>query len=211
MLIRVCAHFRKANMHGIDEMIRIDGLPDDLMFRFKDGKRYLRSPWEPDLDVNIPHDVREHCAPVDITIDLPREKNEATGVWQEPSDTKRILGVRIQLDNNPGAEMWKQVERILDRGTSRDQRIPVPAPVAPNQKDPFSLEAKDLPVVILRPENQTMPVTVSTAPPAQFKAEEPPRDDSFACGVCNKAFGQQRGLWMHERKMRHKVKEPAVA
>ena len=44
MLIRVCAHFTEgANMQGIDEMIRIDGLPDDLMFRFKNGKRYLHA------------------------------------------------------------------------------------------------------------------------------------------------------------------------
>lgn len=211
MLIRVCAHFRRANMHGIDELIRIDGLPDDLMFRLKDGKRYLRSPWEPDLDVNIPHDIREHCTPLDITEDMPREKNEATGLWQTPSDTKRILGVRIQLDNNPGREMWKQIERILDRGTPRDQKIPVPAMVAPNQKDPFNLESRDIPVVNLQPEGISKIATVTVSSAAEVPATFDQTPQKFTCGVCNKEFNAQRGLWMHERKTRHKVKEPVEA
>jgi hypothetical protein len=209
MLIRVCAHFSRRNMNGIDELIRIEGLPDDVIFRFKDGKRYLKSPWEPDLDANIPVHIRSLCTPMDITEDLPVEKNEQTGKWQAPSDTRRILGVRVQLDNNPGREMWAQIERILDRGTPRDQKIPVPAVVAPNQKDPFSLEVQDIPVVNLRPEPGVVVPTVTVA--SNVEAQLMPRPEEFICGVCSKSFSAQRGLWMHERKTRHKVKEPVGA
>jgi hypothetical protein len=216
MLIRVISHFHKENTHGIDELIRIENLPEDMIFRKKDGKVYLNSPWERDIDSNIPNHIREHCTPVDITEDLPREKNESTGQWQIPSDTIRILGVRLNLDSTPGSEMWKKLERILDRGTSRDQKIPRPAVVAPNQKDPFSLEASDIPVVILKPEIVAVAETKTgvavpfNPPTVEVKVEESPAQ-MFECGVCKKEFSAQRGLWMHERKTRHKVKEPVVA
>lgn len=219
MLIRVISHFHKKNTHGIDELIRIDGLPDDFMFRRSNGKVYLKAPWERDIDANIPVVIREHCTPMDITENLPREKNEATGLWQEPTDTIRILGVRLNLDITPGMEAWKKLQRILDRDTPRDQKVPEPAVVAPNMTDPFFLEAKDIPVVILRQEivaplfQQT--VTVSTIPTPEIKmevkVEEPaPPPQMFECGVCHKEFSAQRGLWMHERKTRHKVKEPVA-
>ena len=208
MLIRVVSHFHKENTHGIDELIRIDNLPEDLMFRKLDGKTYLRFPFERDIDANIPVTIREHCSPMDITEDMPREKNESTGLWQTPSDTIRILGVRINLDSTPGMEMWKKIERILDRGTSRDQKVPAPAVVAPNQKDPFSLEASDIPVVVLKREILTSSDVSLSVEPAEIISTP---SESFICGVCQKSFPAQRGLWMHERKTRHKVKEPVVA
>jgi hypothetical protein len=217
LLIRVMSHFHKENTHGIDELIRIDNLPDELMFRRKDGKVYLASPWERDIDANIPKEIREHCTPLDITEDLPREKNEATGQWQVPSDTVRILGVRLNLDTTPGMEMWRKLERILDRGTSRDQKVPKPAVVAPNQKDPFYLEAKDIPVVVLRAEvvgpvvTQTVASVAVDPPKMETKVEDVSPPQMFECGVCKKEFKAQRGLWMHERKTRHKVKEPVAA
>ena len=217
MLIRIVSHFHKKNTHGIDELIRIENLPDDMMFWHRNGKTYLKTPWQRDVDANIPTNIREHCTPIDITEDLPREKNEATGLWQTPQDTVRILGVKLDLDSTPGMEMWKQLQRILDRGTSRDQKVPEPAVVAPNQKDPFFLEASDIPVVILKPElteksivTETVVTAPVTPPPLEVKVDEP-KPDVFECGVCHKKFGQQRGLWMHERKMRHKVKEPVAA
>ena len=212
MLIRICSHFHKNNSHGIDELIRIAGLPDDLMFRRSGGKVFLQVPWEKDIDANIPKDIREHCTPMDITENLPRERNEATGQWQEPSDTIRILGVKLDLDSTPGMETWKQLQRILDRDTPRDQKVPVPAVVAPNMTDPFFLEAKDIPVVVLRQEMETK--TVATAPTEVPKMDvkvEAEDKQMFECGVCHKEFDAQRGLWMHERKTRHKVKEPVVA
>ena len=211
MLIRVVSHFHKKNTHGIDELIRIENLPDDLMFRKKGDKTYLVAPWERDIDANIPKEIREHCTPVEITEDLPREKNEATGVWQIPVDTVTILGVRLNLDSMPGTEMWRKLERILDRGTSRDMKIPEPAVVAPDQKSPFALEAKDIPVVILKPEvvvTQTAVAVPVEPPQVEVKIEEPVQ--MFECGVCHKEFSAQRGLWMHERKTRHKVKEPVA-
>lgn len=216
MLIRIVSHFHKQNTHGIDELIRIEGLPDDFMFRRNGGKLYLKAPWQRDIDANIPKEIREHCSPVDITENLPREKNESTGRWQEPTDTVCVLGVKLDLDSTPGMEAWKQLQRILDRDTPRDQKVPTPAVVAPNMTDPFFLEAKDIPVVILRQEVVSPPivqetVTISSSPKAELKIEETVVPQMFECGVCHKEFNAQRGLWMHERKTRHKVKEPAVA
>ena len=216
MLLRIVSHFHKQNTHGIDELIRIEGLPDDFMFRRSGGKVFLKLPWERDIDANIPKEIREHCTPIDITENLPREKNESTGQWQEPCDTVRILGVKLNLDSTPGMETWKQLQRILDRDTPRDQKVPAPAVVAPDMTAPFFLEAKDIPVVILRKEiispvvetktTVTAPVEV---PKMELKVEESPVQ-MFECGVCHKEFSAQRGLWMHERKTRHKVKEPVV-
>jgi len=111
--------------------------------------------------------------------------------------------------------MWRKLQRILDHGTSRDQKVPEPVVVAPDQKSAFFLEAKDIPVVILKKEIVVSPiiqetVTVSSAVEAEIKIEEKVVPQMFECGVCKKEFSAQRGLWMHERKTRHKVKEPVA-
>lgn len=209
MLIRIISHFHKKNTHGIDELIRIDNFPEDLMFRREGDKTFLVDPFERDIDANIPKEIREHCSPMNITENLPREKNEATGQWQTPSDMIRVLGVRLNLDSTPGMEMWKKIQRILDIDTPRDQRIPEPAVVAPDMKSPFALEAKDIPVVVLRKVEKTPVVSIETTasvpfnPPAIKVEVDTPQ--MFECGVCKKEFKAQRGLWMHERKTRHKV------
>jgi hypothetical protein len=209
VLFRIISHFHKKNTHGIDELIRIDNFPDELMFRREGTKTFLVYPFERDIDANIPKDIREHCTPTDITENLPREKNESTGQWQTPVDIIRILGVRLNLDSTPGMEMWQKIQRILDKDTPRDQRVPEPAVVAPDMKSPFALEAKDIPVVTLRTEIKVAPViAVPFNPP---KVEEVVDEQLFVCGVCKKEFKAQRGLWMHERKTRHKVKEEPVA
>lgn len=185
------------------------------MFRREGDKTFLASPFERDIDANIPKDIREHCSPMDITENLPREKNEATGQWQTPSDTIRLLGVRLNLDSTPGMEMWQKIQRILDRDTPRDQRVPEPAVVAPDMKSPFALEAKDIPIVTLKSEVKAPALSVATTVSVPFN---PPAIkvevcdlQMFQCGVCKKEFKAQRGLWMHERKTRHKATEPVAA
>jgi hypothetical protein len=210
MLIRVTARFHKQNSHGIDEMICIKGLPDDLMFRHKEGRTYLRFPWEMDIDANIPIHIRELCDPMDISEDMPHEKNEVTGQWQNPTDTRRVLGVKISLDHTPGTEMWRQVERILEHETPRDRKLPTPVKVAPDQKSPFALELKDIPVVILRAALVIVSdtKTVAEEPPVIIKTET---KIPFQCAVCSKTFSELRGLLMHGRRMRHKAPEPVAA
>ena len=210
MLIRVTARFHKQNSHGIDELIVIRGLPDDIMFRHKEGRTYLRFPWEMDIDANIPLHIRELCTPMDISEDLPREKNEVTGQWQNPTDTRRVLGVKISLDHTPGTEMWRQVERILEHETPRDRKLPTPIKVAPDQQAPFALEVKDIPLVILPAAAVVLTETKTTADAApvilEMKTKVP-----FQCAVCQKTFDELRGLLMHGRRMRHKAHEPVAA
>jgi hypothetical protein len=209
MLIRVTARFHKSNSHGIDELIVIRGLPDDLMFRHKEGRTYLKFPWEMDVDANIPVHIRELCTPMDISEDLPREKNETTGLWQNPTDTRRILGVKISLDHTPGTEMWRQVERIIDRDTPRDKKLPTPVKVAPDQKSPFALEVGDIPIVMLPVAlivTETRTTSEAISPVLKTETKIP-----FQCSVCNKTFDELRGLLMHGRRMRHKAPEPVAA
>jgi hypothetical protein len=146
---------------------------------------------------------------MDISEDLPREKNETTGQWQNPTDTRRILGVKISLDHTPGTEMWRQVERIIDRDTPRDKKLPAPVKVAPDQKSPFALEVSDIPVVTLPAaliivENKTTSEAVSPVLKTETKIP-------FQCAVCQKTFDELRGLLMHGRRMRHKAPEPVAA
>jgi hypothetical protein len=211
MLLRLCSHHTRRNMNGIDEMISILGLPETMLFRFKGESRYLNDPWEIDAPVNIPVSIRSVCEPVEITVDLPKERNEVTGVLQSPTDKITILGVRIRMDNNPGKELWAKIERLIEAATPNDKKIPFPKPVAPNQKEAFFLEAGDIPVVDLRPAKAPETVTVSTATVAVIPDIPVKAPETFQCAVCQKSFGQQRGLWMHERKMRHKAKEPVAA
>jgi hypothetical protein len=208
VLIRLSAHHSRRNMNGIDEMIAIQGLPDDLIFRFHEGKRYLKGPWEIDPEKNIPKHIREHCETFDIAVDLPKERNEMTGTLQMVTDTVQAIGFRIALDNNPGKELWARIERLIEGHTPNDKKIPRPAIVAPNQKEDFFLSAEDIPVVDLRPKmTETVTVVTTPSPIVQMKVEGP---SSFSCLVCHKSFSEKRGLWMHGRKMRHAVDQPVA-
>jgi len=207
LLIRIVSHFYRGNKHGIDELIRIDGLPYDMLFIRRNGKTYLRPPWERDADVNIPKHIRGACTPMEISEDLPKEKNEVTGQWQAPTDTYTVLGVKLNLDIQPGYEMWQRIQRILEHSVPRDMKIPVPKPVAPDQKVPFSLEESDIPVVVIASQEAVK----AAIPEPVASVETPNAPNVFKCGVCKREFDKQRGLWMHERNKRHKNTEPVAA
>lgn len=232
MLIRLCGHYQ-SNPNHIDKLISINGLPDEWFFRSsKYGGRELLSPWEPDVEANIPQSIRNLCNPIEVTkIFPPIEKGREPVI-----DKTTILGVRFNFMSQPGQEAWDKIERYIERMTPRDERIPLPVLVAPNHLSAFDPHAvrrtvrgslefyrSEIPHVdLMRPEPIFVPATVNRQPQptvavaatttetvASIQAPQPlvtPSPVVYKC-ECGKPFGKEQGLRMH--KMKAHPKQPA--
>lgn len=228
MLIRLCGHHID-NPNHIDKLICIKGLPEDFFFKTtKHGKELVR-PWEPDIEENIPQQIRHLCDPVEITqVFPPIEKGKESIV-----DKKMVLGLRFNYISESGETMWEKIERYLERSVPRDKAVPKPVLVAPNQKSLFdphearrtsrgSLELRksEIPVIeldppaapaqiLVQPIAPTVTVTAPTTTVTKVaELSESVKQGGFKCEPCGKEFNE-RGLRMHNMK-RHPVekKEP---
>ena len=134
MLIKLLGHFIDNPQH-IDKIIAIKGLPSDWLFRAsKYGGKELIVPWKEEPEERIPASIRHMCEEVEITVVYPPiEKGRDSVV-----DKKKILAVSLDYTSGPGQEMWDKVERYLERSIPRDQKVPKPVLMAPNQKSDFS-------------------------------------------------------------------------
>lgn len=238
MLIRLCGHF-KDNPNHIDKLICINGLPNEWFFRpsiRNPGGKELIQPWIPDVESNIPRDIRNLCEEHEVTFVFPPiEKGGNYTV-----DKKKIIGVKFDYMSQPGQEAWEKIERFLDINTPRDQRVPEPVLVAPNHKASFSphatrrtnrgsleLYVSEIPVVDLSP----MPVIQSITSSAsiqqeikpiimeqkQRKQRKPEELGNFKCEKegCIKEFTKQSALRMHlisgHKKKEIPIEEPISA
>lgn len=213
MLIRLAGHFIN-NPNHIDKLISIKGLPEEWMFRKTVNGIELAPPWQPDIEANIPLHIRHLCEPRDVTFSFPPIEKGRQGVVE----TRKVIGLKLDFMTGPGSEMWEKVERYLDKMTPRDQKVPEPVLVAPNQKSEFSphygrrtvrgsleLVPADIPEVDLR-ENLTPP----PAPP-----EEPHSvvtttlvdDKPFMCGECGAGFKSKGMFVIHKNKHTAKNKQ----
>ena len=218
MLIRIAGHYPMNPKH-IDKLICIKGLPEEWIFKDSVyGGKELVKPWIPDIDENIPKEIRHLCDPVEITIYTAPINSERKPVI----DKRTILGIKFEYGTNPGQELWDKIERYLDRMTPRDQKVPVPVLVAPDHKSSFSphismknprgaleLFPAEIPVVDLRKE-EPKPVEIEDPKPIvsrpvieQVKVVP---DKVFLCSGCNKEFKNDLGLEIHNRRM-HKGKK----
>lgn len=134
MLIRLMGHYLNNPKH-IDKLIVINGLPDEWIFRkCKYGGVELVSPWEPDIIVNIPKEIRHLCTPVEITkVYPPIEKGR-----DEVVERMTILGIRFNYGIQPGIELWEKIERYLEWTVPRDMAMPQPVMAAPDHLSPFA-------------------------------------------------------------------------
>lgn len=132
MLIRICDHF-KDNPKRIDKLIAIKGLPREWLFRESPEGTELRKPWECDVDVNIPIDIRHLCEPMYI---LSRYAALNAGA-KEFIEKRKVLGVRIDYNTEPGRQMWDDVERFVDGTIPRNERIPVAVLCAKDERSGF--------------------------------------------------------------------------
>jgi len=225
MLIRLCGHHID-NPNHIDKLICIKGLPDEWFFRNGKYGRELIRPWQPDVEENIPKDIRHLCDPIEfVQVFPPIEKGRESVV-----DKVVAIGLRFDYLTEAGMTMWDKIERYLERTVPRDQMVPKPVLVAPNQKSLFdphearrssrgSLELRkaEIPVIDLRPQEPAVPVVVPTIqvqPPVQTTTAAPAATSTFTrvdptmvrCEPCGKDFNE-RGLRMHNMK-KHPEKKP---
>lgn len=211
MLIRLVSH-HVGNSDHIDKLIYIEGLPESLLFRTEGTKKYLIEPWEIDVDENIPDDIKRvyYKHPTKVFKRYPITYTPAGVPMEAVEDEFEVSAIRIDYQSGPGEQTWKRIERILDRETPRDQKVPVPAVVGNRQQ--WTLTASDVPAVVLP---QTIPegASIERPAPTTIKAEEKPKDKPvtalFYCDQCDKSYQQKQSLYMH--KYHHHKKQKAVA
>jgi len=232
-LIRICDHF-KDNPKRIDKLISIKGLPDDWLYRDTPEGRELKKPWQPDVDANIPHEIRHLCEPMYVNFRYsPITKGE-----KEIIDRRQILGIRIDYNSEPGREMWDQVERYIEETVPRDVRVPVPVLCARDERTAFetftpkrnsrnSLELHSAPVPevdltkyasalaspVLPPAvpPPPPPVLPPPAPAEQPELHTPPQAVTFVCVECEREFKNQTALNIHKARPKNHIKEKAGA
>ena len=236
VLIRLCGHF-KDNPNHIDKLIFINGLPEDWFFRKSirnPGGKELVRPWEAEIDVNVPRDLKPLCEEHEVTYVFPPvEKGGSYTV-----DVRKIIGLKFDYMSEPGQVLWEKIERYLDSMTPRDQKVPEPVLVAPNHKSSFDPHAArrtvrgslelyktEIPVVNLTPVQPTIITTTSNVIQEPIKpmiviqkngrkARKPEELGNFKCEVegCPKEFTKKSALRMHlisgHKKKEAPIEEP---
>lgn len=206
MLIRLVSHPKKNSDH-IDKLIYIEGLPESMVFRVKDGKKFLKEPWVADVEANYPDRIQRvfFKNPVMVTYEVAKDPT-----FQGQQNTEYSVEVncfRIDYQTRQGEDMWKSIEKLLDRETPRDMEIPEPAVVG-DRRD-WTLEVADVPSVVL--EKRVPVVEKSKAPQEKVPAveSEPIKaydngrvksDKRIACDVCGKEF-KEFGIDIHKKRM----------
>lgn len=131
-LIRIIDHFNN-NPKRIDKLIAIKGLPEEWFFRETEQGRELKKPWQPDVDANIPHDIRHLCEPMYLIFRYPPIQSGA----KEVVEKRQVIGFRIDYNTEPGRQMWDDIERYIEETMPRNERIPVPVVCSKDERSAF--------------------------------------------------------------------------
>lgn len=219
MLIRICDHF-KDNPKRIDKLIAVKGLPEDWFFREGPEGKELKRPWQPDVEANIPMDIRHLCEPMYLIFRHPPiERGQ-----KEIIEKRQVIGFKIDYNTEPGRQMWDDVERYIEESTPRSERIPVPVLCAKDERSSFetytprrtsrgSLELVpsqiplvDLALYVQAPEivKPVAPVAVEATPEPEPAAAE--KQPEFRCEDCSYTHKSKQGVRMHATK-KHPKKE----
>lgn len=217
-LIRIVDHFNN-NPKRIDKLIAIKGLPEEWFFRETPEGRELKRPWQPDIDANIPHDIRHLCEPMYLIFRYPPIQAGA----KEVIEKRQVIGFRIDYNTEPGRQMWDDVERYIEETMPRNERIPVPVVCAKDERSGFetyatrrnvrgSLELIPSPVPFV---DLTQYVAVKVekiaSEPIQQESESTPTHQAtrIKCAECDFEHESPRGIKMHAMK-RHPKKEKVI-
>lgn len=221
MLLRICDHFRD-NPKRIDKLIAIKGLPKEWFFKETEQGIELKKPWEPDVDKNIPTEIRHLCEPFRLIMRYPPIHNQAKEVIEE----KQVLCLRIDYNTEPGRQMWDDVERYIEESTPRNERIPVPVVCAKDERSAFetytprrnsrgSLELVPSPVPLVDltkyVEVRVEPKPAENVPVATFPETLIPQKDEFKCSQCDRVFGSEHALKIHRSRPSNHKKEKVGA
>ena len=209
MLIRLIGHF-KNNPRSIDKMIAIKGLPEDWFFTEGPEGKELKKPWVPDVEKNIPHDIRSLCEPVYLTFRYPPiEKGQG---WV--TERKQVLGVQLDFMTQPGRELWEKIERYIEKTIPRDQRVPKPVLLAKDPHSPFEtyeakrdesnhlyLEPSEIPELDMRPfVKKAEPDTARIQEEEKRPEIEKVNVANFKCDRCDYSHHSKQGIRMHTMK-----------
>jgi hypothetical protein len=213
LLIRLVDHF-KNNPKRVDKLIAIKGLPKEWMFVEGPNGLELRKPWIPDIDANIPESIRHLCEPTYVTFRYPPiERGQ-----KETIDHRKILGLKLDYNSEPGRELWEQIERYIEESTPREIRLPVPVVCAKDERSAFetyrprrsatgALEFVPEPVPeIDLSKYQVVTVESKPTPVLMPKEEIAPVSALFKCQECDYEHKSKAGIRMHKVK-RHPEKE----
>lgn len=215
MLLRIIDHF-KDNPKRIDKLIAVKGLPREWFFRDSPEGLELKRPWEPDIDKNIPHDIRHLCEPMYIVMRYP----PIHAGQKEIIEKRQVLGFRLDYNTEPGRQLWDDIERYIEETMPRNERIPVPVVCAKDERSGFetytprrtsrgSLELipSEIPLVDL---TKYVPVKMEEiqSPPLQQESVSTPTHQRsvLKCSECDYEHESPRGIRMHTLK-RHPKKE----
>lgn len=217
MLIRICDHF-KDNPKRIDKLIAIKGLPEDWIYRDGPQGKELRKPWEPDIDKNIPAEVRHLCEPTYLVFRYP----PIHAGQSEIVEKRQILGIRLDYNTEPGRQLWDDIERYIEETMPRGERIPVPVVCAKDERSAFetytprrnsrgSLELITGPVPFVDL-TKYVPVKMVEKPIEAYPETQLSQTtvQNFKCEECDYEHVSPRGVRMHSLK-RHPKKEKVGA
>lgn len=221
MLIRLVDHFRD-NPKRIDKLIAVKGIPEDWMFREGDSGKELKRPWEPDIDANIPQEIRHLCEPMYVVRRYPPLNNQS----KEVIEKRQILGIRLDYNSEPGRQLWDDIERYIEESMPRNERIPVPVLCARDERSAFDtytprrtarggleLVPSPVPMVDLTKYPQMVATAVERVelnPLPATETQTAKQNVEFKCKECDYHNASQRGISMHVMK-RHSKKEKVSA
>lgn len=193
MLIRVVSHHVDNPLH-IDKLICIKGLPEALMFTKANGKRILKEPWKLDPIENIPKHIRSAFEPETVSVHTPAFQSPNGDKYPALDDDIEVFAVQIDYQNGQGESTWKQIERMIDIHTPRDEKVKAPVVVCGTRFEGFTITADDIPTIDFGD---------------KIAEEEKPKKtqvsrEGLRCPVCSKPFEREQQLRMHKARTGHR-------
>lgn len=98
-----------------------------------------------------------------------------------------VYPVMLNLDLGPDQEAWNNAQREAFLGARRDRPMPEPLPVSAENKDGWSVDNEDVPVIEF-----DEPV-----------AKENTKEEKFVCSTCTVNFKTENALSIHKGRAKH--------
>lgn len=209
MLIRLGSHHKK-NSNLFDKVIDIKGLPDSMFFKEESGKLYideyddeghlkfihqkgttLKQPWTADIPENFPKDVLQKFSINKKIFYLDVFKAEGRGVERILVPLPPLVGVQLDYQTAPGQDLWDQIERILERETPRDKKVP--EPIVVGDRSGWKIGVDDIPSVVLVSTEPLPVVPKELIIPTIGKTQ-------YHCDQCEKIYDNAQAIRMHKMK-----------
>lgn len=153
-LLRLVSNGKNNKLH-LDKFIFIEGIPDNMLYETRNGKKCIKGFLSTDIVENIPKDIRKEFFNEETVHKYiaPFEKN-AEPVFQKLP----LYSIVIDCSTRQGADLWGSLERMIDDQTPRDRKVTEPVIVAKDLRSGFSITSEDVPRVTLQFSESEEPV-----------------------------------------------------